>query len=740
MNTNPNLVQEVIPVLNLRCASCAKAVEETVGHLPGVTGAAVNVATSNLAVIYDSHRLSLPEIREAVRERGFDLLIETGNPLEMQEKIQAKERSLLKHRTIYAIVLSLPIVAISMFCVEIPFANELMWLLSTIVIFGLGKDFFVRAIQQLRHRSVTMDTLVALSTGIAYTFSVFNTIFPHFRTTGNIQPHAYFETAAVIITFILLGRMLEEKAKSNTASSIKKLMGLQPRTLTIVRDDGQLLQAPVETVAVGDIVLVRPGEKIAVDGVVTSGSSYVDESMLTGEPIAVPKYDGRRVYAGTVNQKGSFRFKAEKVGTKTKLAQIVRLVQEAQSSKAPVQKLADRIAGVFVPVVIGMAVLSFFAWLLLDGGDSGLTHGLLAMVSVLIIACPCALGLATPTAIMVGIGRAAECGILIKDAESLEIAGKVNAVALDKTGTITEGKPRVRRISWLNGDDSLKGILRGLEEPSEHPLATAIVQHLKAEAGRPVDHFESITGKGVTGMVGSERYFAGSVRFLVENGVRINEQLAAEAAELSRRVKAIVWFADERQTLAFVAISDRIKATSPAAVRRLKSAGIGVYLLTGDSESAAWAVADRIGADDYRAEMLPQQKAAFVKQLQSEGKTVAMVGDGINDSAALAQADLSIAMGSGSDVAMDVAGMTIVSSDLNKIETAMRLSRQTVRVVRQNLFWAFIYNLLAMPVAAGALYAVNGFLLHPMIAGGAMALSSLSVVCNSLSLRWRNSH
>jgi Cu2+-exporting ATPase len=571
---------------------------------------------------------------------------------------------------------------------------------------------------------------------VAYLFSVFNTLFPNFWHERGIHPHVYFEAATVIITFILAGRYWEEKAKNNTTLSIKKLMELQPKILTLIREDGRQVQTTVDAIVVGDLILVKPGEKIAVDGIVIAGHSYVDESMLSGEPLPLPKQAQDRVYAGSINQQGSFRFKAEKVGEGTMLAQIIRTVREAQGSKAPIQHLTDKIASIFVPVVIAIALLSFAAWCLLDK-ELGATHGILAFVTVLIVACPCALGLAVPTAIIVGVGKAATCGILVKDAASLETAKKINAIVLDKTGTITEGKPAVTSIDWIAGDDSKKAILRALEESSGHPLAEAIVRHLKETPSHPVTHFESITGKGIQGFADGEIYFVGNATFLSENGVRIDEQLAATADALSDQAKIITWFADAQSVLALIAIEDRIKVASFAAIRQLKASGITLYMLTGDRERTAKTIASRVGIDHYQSGMQPQQKAHFIRRLQREGKTVAMVGDGINDSAALAQADLSIAMGKGSDIAVDVAQMTILSSDLSHIATAIRLSGQTGRVIRQNLFWAFVYNLLGIPVAAGVLYAVNGFLLNPMIAGGAMALSSLSVVANSLSLRWR---
>lgn len=631
--------------------------------------------------------------------------------------------------------LSLPVAVIGMFFMDMPLANPIMWLLATPVLGWCGRSFFVNAWRQLRHRTVTMDTLVALSTGIAYLFSLFNMLWPEFWLARGIQPHVYFEASSVIIAFILLGRLLEARAKENTTTAIRKLMGLQPRTVTLVVN-GERREVPIEQVRPGDAVLVRPGERIAVDGRIADGASYVDESMLTGEPVAVRKEPGAEVFAGTINQKGSFTFRAEKVGTDTLLARIIRMVQEAQGSKAPVQQRVDRIAAVFVPVIISVALLAFVLWLLLDPAD-GLTHGMLALVTVLIIACPCALGLATPTAITVGIGKAAEEGILIRDAESLEAARRIDTVVLDKTGTLTEGRPEVTDEAWLGGDRTPAAVLAALERLSEHPLAEAVVAHLKEAAPVSVTGFESLTGRGVRGIANGTAYLAGSETLLREQGRQIDPELARQAARWLDEAKTVIWLADERQALGVLAVADTIRESAPQAVRRLHEAGITVWMVTGDNENTARAIAARAGIEHWKSGVLPDGKCAFIRSLQEQGHRVAMTGDGINDSAALAQADLSIAMGGGSDIAIDVAQMTIVSSDLNRIPDAIALSVRTVRTIRQNLFWAFIYNLIGVPIAAGVLYPVCGFLLNPMIAGAAMAFSSVSVVTNSLRLKWR---
>ena len=731
-------IKKSFPVLEMNCASCAINVESILKSLMGVVNASVNFAAREVAVEYIPGVIEPNDFKTTIQSVGYDLLIsEEQDETDKLEDINLKKFSELKKRTIWALILAAPVLAISMFFMNIPYANTIMWVLSTPVVLWFGRDFFKNAWKQARHRSLNMDTLVALSTGIAYIFSVFNTLFPSFWLNRSLEPHVYFEAAAVIIAFILLGRLLEEKAKGNTSSAIKKLIGLQPKTVSIIDKAGNQKQIPIEHVHIGDVVLVKPGEKIPVDGSVIEGNSFVDESMLSGEPIPVLKKENEKVFAGTINQKGSFKFKAEKVGSETMLAQIIKMVQDAQGSKAPVQRLVDKVAGVFVQVVIIIAVIAFIVWNIF-GGDNGFTHGLLALITVLVIACPCALGLATPTAIMVGIGKGAEKGILIKDAESLEQAKKVNAVILDKTGTITEGKPRVTNDHWTNNSDRLKQILLSIEKQSEHPLAEAVVQHLNNYPDIPVSEFESYTGQGVKARINGDIYFAGNKKLLEENNISIEDDSLKISQEWSNNANTVIWFASANKVLGILAVADSIKPGSNAAIQQLQNEGIEVYMLTGDNETTAKVVAGKTGIEHYKAEMLPEQKADFVKQLQENGKIVAMVGDGINDSTALAQADISIAMGKGSDIAMDVAKITIISSELGKIPEAIKLSRSTVGIIKQNLFWAFFYNLIGIPIAAGILYPFSGFLLNPMIAGAAMALSSVSVVSNSLRLKMKD--
>ena len=753
--SNKNTIQKTFPVMGMSCAACAARVDKALNHQPGVRHAAVNYAAATATVEYDSDCCDEASLQQAVQAAGYDLLIHTDeHTADEVEQAHRQKYQALKFRATWAIVLSLPIIVISMVFMDMPYAGLVTGILATPVVFWLGRSFYINAWKQLKHGAANMDTLVALSTGIAYLFSFFNLLFPDFWLSRGIEPHVYFEASSVIIAFILLGRLLEERAKGNTTSAIKKLMGLQPKTVNLVNgewkmDNGEFAQPhsqfsiinyPLEQVTIGHLLLVKPGERVPVDGTVVSGESYVDESMLSGEPVPVSKKAGVRVYAGTINQKGSFVFRAEQVGKDTLLAKIIHMVQDAQGSKAPVQKLADRIAGIFVPVIMGIALLAFAAWMVFDPAD-GFTHGLLALVTVLIIACPCALGLATPTAIMVGIGKGAERGILIKDAESLERARRVNAVVLDKTGTVTEGHPQVTSLRWKNEDERLAAAFYELEKHSEHPLAEAIVRYLEnifpqlEKNISPVRQFESLTGRGIRGTVGTTLYYTGNRRLLTEQGISVSPQLEEEAERLTAEAQTVIWLADEHEALAIAAIADRIKPTSRPAIAALQRQGIEVHLLTGDNESTARAIAAQAGIRHYHAGVLPQEKASFIARLQHEGKTVAMVGDGINDSAALAQADLSIAMGTGSDIAMDVAGITLLTGDLGKLPEALRLSHLTVRTIRQNLFWAFFYNLIGVPIAAGVLYPVCGFLLNPMIAGAAMAFSSVSVVTNSLRLK-----
>lgn len=727
------MIQEDFPVLGMNCAACANRLEKALNKEKGVKQASVNFASASVLIRYNPKETNPKILKQRTQNLGYDLELHTENRSE--EELERKEKEKFKKqkiRTIAALLFAVPIVILGMFFMDNPYANFFMWILSTPVVFIMGAPFFKNAWTQLLHHSVNMDTLVALSTGIAYFFSLFNLFFPEFWIRRGVTPHVYFEAASVIIAFILLGRLLEEKAKGNTSLSLKKLMGLQPQMVTLVEKDGSTRKISVKKVQVGDILLVKPGEKIAVDGKIVEGNSYVDESLLTGEPVSVFKENDSTVFAGTINQKGSFNFRAEKVGAEMLLSQIIKSVREAQGSKAPVQKLADRIAGIFVPIVMTIALISFILWVILDPVN-GFTHGLLAMVTVLIIACPCALGLATPTAVVVGIGKAAESGILIKDAESLEIAKEIDTVVFDKTGTLTEGKPVV---SDFLGNESWKNLFYHLEKKSEHPLAEAICDYLAPHGDfLKIEAFENIPGKGVKCFYKGEYYYAGRLKLLEENHIFIDSVWKAETERLEKEAKTVVWFSDSNQVLAVAGVTDKIKESSREAVKKLKMLGLDLYMISGDHAAAVKNVAEKTGISHYEAGMLPQEKADFIKKLRSSGKKVAMVGDGINDSAALAFADLSIAMGKGSAIAMQASQVTIISSNLLKIPEAILLSGMTVRTIKQNLFWAFIYNLIALPAAAGILYPVSGFLINPMVAGIAMAFSSVSVVSNSLRLK-----
>ena len=727
-------IKNTYPVLGMSCASCAARVDKTLNGLPGVYQATVNYATAVAQVEYNPEICSDATLQSAVQDAGYDLLVDTGeDAADKAEEIRLTRYRKIKRRTVAALLLSLPVMVISMFFEDISSLKYVLWLLATPVVFGLGREFYINAWRQLKHGTSNMDTLVAVSTGIAYTFSVFNLLFPDFWLSRGIEPHIYFEAASVIIAFILLGRLLEERAKQNTSSAIKKLIGLQPKTVIIIVDSDERT-VPITAVQKGDTILVKPGERIAVDGVVVTGESYVDESMLNGEPVPMHKQSGEKVFAGTINQKGTFRFIADKIGSDTMLAQIIRMVQDAQGSKAPVQKLVDRIARFFVPAIISISIIAFVAWIFL-APTNGFTNGLLAMVTVLIIACPCALGLATPTAIMVGIGKGAEKGILIKDAQSLEIAPKIDTIILDKTGTITAGHPIVIESLWENGFEHSRKILYSLEKLSEHPLSDAVVNTLQNEKEISIDKFENVPGKGVKGVVGSQTYYAGSLSLLNDNHITIASHLQELANKWTQEAKTLVWFADSTQAIAAIALTDEIKQTSAQAISQLQEMGVEVHMLTGDNAISAQAISRKVGINHYKAGVLPNEKAQFIKELQANGKKVGMVGDGINDSAALAQANLSIAMGQGSDIAVDTAMATILSSDLLKIPETIRLSQLTIKTIYQNLFWAFIYNLIGIPIAAGIFYSVNGFLLNPMWASAAMAFSSVSVVLNSLRLK-----
>jgi len=722
----------------MHCAACTNNVEKIVKKQEGVEDASVNLAAAVLTVDFNSDVVSPEQLKDAVMKIGFDLIIDEDNSMEEQEEAEHSYYEQLQRKTVVAWIFALPVAFMGMFFMDFPGINWWMLVLSLPVLFYSGHAFYVNAWKQAKHFTSNMDTLVALSTSIAFLFSLFNTLYPRFWYEQGLEPHVYYEAATVIIAFVLVGKLMEEKAKGKTSMAIRKLMGLQPKTARILRD-GKEEDILISELKKGDKVSVRPGERVPVDGLIVEGDTFIDESMISGEPIPVEKKLNDKVLAGTINQNGAFVMSAEKVGRETVLAQIIRMVQEAQGSKAPVQRIVDKVTAVFVPMVLAIAILTFIVWMIVGGVDD-FSYAMLSAVSVLVIACPCALGLATPTALMVGIGKGAEAHILIKDAVALEQMRKVDTVVLDKTGTVTEGRPTVtgwlHDAGWVNEH---KGILYAAELKSEHPLALAIVEELKKDGNKPaiIDSFESRTGRGIVVTRGGKTYWAGSHRLLNDFGAKVSDLLKSMVEEYERSGKSLVYFGEESTLLAVIVISDKVKPTSIQAVKQMQAEGKYVVLLTGDGHLTAQNVAGEINANRFIAEALPDDKENVIKELQREGRLVAMVGDGINDSQALARADVSIAMGKGTDIAMDVAMVTLMTSDLLLLPKAFKLSRKTVRLIHQNLFWAFIYNLIGIPIAAGILFPMYGILLNPMIASAAMACSSVSVVLNSLSLNWR---
>ena len=728
---------KVLPVLEMSCAVCAGNVESTVQALSGVEKASVNFAAGTLTVTYNPSVITLEVMQAAVQAAGYDLIVEAEDPVAMQEEKARMHYKILRRNTIGAWTLSIPLALLGMVFMHVPFGNWIMMVLALAIMIFFGRSFYVNGVRHALKGKANMDTLVALSTSIAFLFSLFNTLCPGFWLGKGLEPHVYYEASGVIIAFVLLGKLMEERAKNSTSSAIKGLMGLQPKTARLVTD-GREEEVPISNLQVGNVVSVRPGEKIPVDGTLLQGSSSVDESMLSGEPIPVEKNAGDRVLAGTINQKGAFTMEATSVGGTTVLAQIVQMVQSAQGSKAPVQRIVDKISGIFVPVVVLLSFLTFVCWLVI-GGESYFSYALLSAVSVLVIACPCALGLATPTALMVGMGKGAEQHILIKDAFALENLCKVDTVVLDKTGTLTEGVPVVTDSYWIS-DDNIRylDVLYTAEQKSEHPLASAILCWLE-ESGAKVceaENFESLTGRGVRIQVEGVTYWAGSQGLLDIFQAGIPEKVRKQIGQWQEDGQSVVFYGQETRLLAVLAISDRIKPTSAEAVKELKKQGIEVHLLTGDGVRTAERVAATLDIGYYKAEVMPNDKEEYIISLQQQGKKVAMVGDGINDSQALARADVSIARGKGTDIAMDVAMVTLITSDLLLLPGAIRLSKQTVRLIYQNLFWAFIYNVIGIPLAAGVLFPINGLLLNPMLASAAMAFSSVSVVLNSLRLKF----
>ena len=720
----------------MSCSACAINVENTLKAQKGVKLAAVSFADNNAFIEYNPEMVSMEELKGKVKDSGYDFYAEQIS----EEEIYAAEEMEYKklgYKLIVSVVFSLPVFIISMFAMHsVQYASYIMFGLSIPVILYSGALFYRNAWKQAKHFSANMDTLVALSTGIAFLFSVFNTFFPFLMGKKGMEPHVYFESATVIITFILLGKLLETRAKNKASSAVRQLINLQPKTCIVVRGDMEVI-LPVSEIVPEDIVIVKAGQKIPVDGKIKAGHTFIDESMITGEPLAAEKSQGDDVFAGTINQKGMITVIAEKYGDSTLLSQIIELVREAQSQKAPLQKLADKIAGVFVPVVLGIALITFITWMI-SGPQPALTHALMATITVIIIACPCALGLATPTALIAGIGNASRNGILIRNAEALEKACQIDTLVLDKTGTLTTGKAGVGEILWTTSynNDLIKSILFAIESGSGHPLARPITDKLKGEniIHIQVSGIEDIPAKGVIAEYDRTTYFAGNDKMLKDFDVELKSDEKVFIEKYLEEGKTIVYFGTINNLLCIIVIADELRETSVTAVNMLKGIGIDLYLLTGDNLKSAAFIARKAGIGKFQAEMSPAGKAEFISELQKQGHKVAMAGDGINDAIALAQADLGISLASGTDIAVENAGIVLMKSDLQHIVKAIKLSKLTVRFIRQNLFWAFIYNLIALPIAAGVFYPLTGFLLSPMIAGAAMSMSSVSVVTNSLRL------
>ena len=733
------MIKKTFPLLGLHCAACASHATKALEGVTGVSSASVNLSAATAFVIYDEKQCSPEDLRDAVASMGYDLRIDEASPEEIEALRHSQERT-QRRQAVLAILLSLIVMGLMMAHLITPLKASVSALLTTIVLLVSGRGFYTRGWQQLRARAAGMDLLVALSTGTAFVFSLVH-LGEYFASGAEHHlHHLYFEAASMTIAFVLLGKVIEARAQRRTATALRQLMGSQPREVLLVEGEQERMIS-VEEVEPGMLLRAQPGALFAVDGLVVEGESYADEQLISGEPIPVAKTAGAQVYAGTLNGSGSLTYRASEVGRATLLARIIRLVQEAQSSRAPIQRLVDRIARIFVPVIVLIALLTWVLWFLLLP-EGGATQGLVAAVTVLIIACPCALGLATPTALMVGIGRGASQGILIRNAESLEAAQHIDTIVLDKTGTITEGRPIVQAIHWLSGSSEVDRLrLSRLEQLSAHPLASAIVQELRVALNPlQVSAFAEVAGRGLQGTIGGRVYRVGSRAFVEEAGISLSPEAQSVLEEGERAGATCSLYASEEEVLAVLVISDTIRPTSSDAIAHLRARGIEVVMLTGDGARAAEAVADQVGGISYIAGVLPEGKAEHIRRLQSEGKRVAMVGDGINDAAALALADLSIAMGQGSDLAMETAMVTIRSSSLEAVGELLDLAHRTLGTIRQNLFWACIYNLAAIPIAAGVLYPFTGYLMSPMLAGGLMMLSSLSVVGNSILSFQRGQH
>ena len=752
MSPTKNTETATLDIEGMTCASCASAVEKSLSRAPGVQSALVNFATEKATVHYVPGQASPATLKEAVVNAGYGVTERAPDTsaADRQAEIDRQKAAAyvkLKRRFQVAVGLAVVVMALSMLMlwpaamqrVNMRWLNYGLLLLTLPVLLYSGREFYSSAWNGFKHRAANMDTLIAVGTGAAFLYSLAATVAPGFFEQHGLMPEVYYDTTATIIALILLGKVLELRAKTQTSAAIRSLMGLQAKTARVVRPGGQEVDVPIEQVQLDDVVVVRPGEKVATDGLITEGSSAVDEAMLTGESLPVEKKAGDPVFGATLNKTGSFRFRVTKVGADTMLSQIVKLVEDAQGSRAPIQRLADKVSAIFVPTVVVIAILTFVLWFDLAPVATRLPLALVNFVAVLIIACPCALGLATPTAIMVSTGKGAEYGVLIRNAEALEKAYKVNTVLLDKTGTITRGEPAVTDFVPVAGQDAaqLLQLVAALERQSEHPLAEAVVRYADAQGAAQLSatEFRAIEGKGAAATVNGQVVLIGNQGLLRDEKVTFSEALTKQAEQLLNQAKTVLYVAVAGQAVGLIGVADTVRDTSVAAIQKLQALGIEVVMMTGDNPQTAAKVAEQAGIKRYFAEVLPSGKAGKVKELQAEGRVVAMVGDGINDAPALAQADIGLAMGGGTDVAMEAAGITLMRSDLNGVVTAIELSRQTIRTIKQNLFFAFIYNTLGIPIAAGLLYPFFGWLLSPMLAAGAMALSSVSVLTNSLRLR-----
>jgi P-type Cu2+ transporter len=756
------LKTSTFPLKGMSCAGCAQSIESALKSSEGVKEANVNFASNTVLVSYDSSVTDPEKLQKAVAGIGYELIIPTENHKHEDHHDHHLEDHFLKYKLITAIILAIPVMMLSMIWHHMEYAGWIMFVLSVPVVFWCGKDFYVMAWKRAKHFTANMDTLIAMGTGAAFLFSVFNLFFPDVLTAKGFVPHLYFESAVVIIALILLGKLLEDRAKSKTNTAIEKLMSLQSKEAKVLRNGKEYL-IPVAEVLAGDILQIRPGEKIPVDGIIETGESSLDESMVTGEPMPVDKRKGDVVIGGTINSSGSFTMKATNIGSGTVLAGIIRMVQEAQGSKAPLQKLADKIAAVFVPVVLLIAIATFIFWYFSSQADS-LSLAFTASIAVLIIACPCALGLATPAALITGVGRAAQKGILIKNAEILEMISKIETIVIDKTGTITKGKPEVTDLfvkEGLKNEDELKNIIAAIERRSEHPLAASVVKFLNISNDLQVENFKNLPGKGIRAFVkgheyfignenlikglskplyfihevNGEQYFTGDSDLVHRNEIHIHEEMERVIKRLKQEKKTVILVADQESALMIFGLSDTLKENVSDYITGLKNLGLEVIMMTGDNRQSAELVAKEVGIKDVYSEVQPADKASKIIALQKQNKIVAMAGDGINDAPALAQADVGMAMATGTDIAIESADVILLHGDLSRILESVSLSKKTVAVIKQNLFWAFFYNVVTIPVAAGVLYPFTGQLLDPMIAGGAMAFSSLSVVLNSLRLK-----